>query len=79
MKQLYQASLDSRYVPALWRTSEIVPVPKVKVPVEKNYLWPVALTCILMKCFEKLVRQLVCNDVKASVITCNLPIEKDDQ
>ena len=35
MKTLFQASLDNCYVP-IWRTSEIVPVPKTKVPVEKK-------------------------------------------
>ena len=48
----------------MWRTSEIIPVPKIKVPVEKNDLRPVALTCILMKCLESIVRGLVCDDVK---------------
>ena len=65
MKTLFQASLDNCYVPILWRTSEIVPVPKTKVPVEKNDLRPVALTCIFMKCFESIVRNLVCTYVSS--------------
>jgi len=63
MKTLYQASTDKCYVPILWRTSQIVPVPKTKVPVQKNDLRPVALTCIFMKCFESIILNLVCADV----------------
>lgn len=63
MKTLFQASLNQCYVPLLWRTSEIVPVPKTKVPVEKNDLRPVALTCIFMKCLESTVKKIVCSNV----------------
>ena len=64
MKTLFQASLDECCVPVLWKTSEIAPVPKVKVPVEENDLRPVALTCIVMKCLESIVRNLVRDSVK---------------
>jgi hypothetical protein len=64
MKRLFQASLELCYVPLQWRTSEIIPVPKNKVPVEMNDLRPVALTCVLMKCFESIVKDLISADVK---------------
>ncbi|KAJ8050557.1 RNA-directed DNA polymerase from mobile element jockey [Holothuria leucospilota] len=46
--------------PKLWKTSFNVPLPKVKSPVELNDFRSVALTCSVMKCFEKvLLSQLV--------------------
>jgi hypothetical protein len=55
--KLYQMSLDRCTVPTAWKTSEIVPVPKIKIPLAKNDLRPVALTSVLMKCFELIVKK----------------------
>lgn len=60
---LFQASLNQCKVPSLWKTSEIVPIPKVKQPIVMNDLRPVALTSIVMKCFEKIVKNYLCKDV----------------
>ena len=50
---LFQWSLDTCYVPTLWKTSTIVPVPKKKSPAQMNDYRPVALTPIPMKCLER--------------------------
>jgi hypothetical protein len=50
-------------VPRDWKTSEIVPVPKVKLPRVKNDLRPVALTSVLMKCLESFVKKTLCKEV----------------
>ena len=55
LSKLFQVSLDSHCIPILWKTSELIPVPKSTLPKVKNDLRPVALTAIIMKCFERLV------------------------
>ena len=64
MHVLFQTSLDSGIVPTEWKTSEIVPVPKIKIPLVLNDLRPVALTSVFMKCFEVIVKKRLCNQVK---------------
>ena len=63
MQTLFQRSLDECTVPLLWKTSEVVPVPKVKLPQVKNDLRPVALTSVLMKCLETFVKQYLCKEI----------------
>ena len=53
--RLFQRSMDDHVIPAKWLTAELVPVPKVKRPSTKNDLRPIALTPIIMKCFERVV------------------------
>lgn len=52
---LFQRSLDSHIVPALWKKAVIIPIPKKPHPSENNDFRPVALTSIIMKCFEKYI------------------------
>ena len=42
-------------IPTIWKTSVVVPVPKMSSPSELNHFRPVALTSIVMKCFERLI------------------------
>ena len=51
---LMQWSFNEHYVPRLWKTSVIVPVPKKKSPTVLNDYRPVALTSVPMKCAEKI-------------------------
>ena len=51
---LIQWSFNEHYVPKLWKTSTIVPVPKKKSPTQLNDYRPVALTPIPMKCAERI-------------------------
>ena len=50
---IFQRSVDSHTVPALWKRSTIVPVAKKPCPADNNDFRPVALTLIVMKSFEK--------------------------
>lgn len=50
---VFQQSLDTHTVPALWKRSVIIPLPKKVNPTENNDFRPVALTSVIMKCFEK--------------------------
>jgi hypothetical protein len=52
---LFSWSLRENTVPTLWKTSVICPIPKSRNPSELNDYRPVALTSIVMKCFERIV------------------------
>lgn len=53
--QLFSWSVIDCCVPDLWKKSVICPVPKKSKPVSLNDYRPVALTSIVMKCFERLI------------------------
>ena len=54
-QRLFQLSIDQGAIPKLWKTSIIVPLPKVKNPTEINNYRPIALTCSNMKCFKTIL------------------------
>lgn len=45
--------------PQLWKTSTIIPVPKINHPIDFNDFRPVALTSLVMKNFEKILKENV--------------------
>ena len=53
--KLFQLSIDSHTVPRYWKTSCIIPVPKIPRPSRHNDYRPVALTSIPMKCLERII------------------------
>jgi hypothetical protein len=59
---LYELSLNSHVIPLIWKTSNIIPVPKKANPVALNDYRPVALTSIAMKCFERVIKILLLQD-----------------
>ena len=61
---IFQQSLDNVKIPVLWKTSEIIPIPKKASPSCNNDYRPVALTSIMMKCLEKIVKNILCEQVK---------------
>ena len=62
--RIFQSSLDQSYIPKLWKTSEIIPVPKHQTPKGCNDYRPVALTCIFMKCLESVIKKFLFLEVK---------------
>ncbi|XP_078794428.1 uncharacterized protein LOC144988179 [Oryzias latipes] len=52
---IFNMSLRLEKVPVIWRTSCLVPVPKVPRPTEPNHFRPVALTSHLMKAMERII------------------------
>lgn len=50
---IFQTSIDLLKVPAIWKKATIIPIPKKSCPMENNEYRPVALTSIVMKCYEK--------------------------
>ena len=63
--KIFQLSVDRGIIPTMWKTSEIVPLPKKASPVCNNDYRPVALTSIIMKCLEKLIKNLLVEQVKS--------------
>ena len=53
--KIFNWSLDECSVPSVWKKSTICPVPKKNSPSCLNDYRPVALTSIVMKCFERIV------------------------
>jgi len=60
---IFQKSVDSHVIPTLWKKSVITPVPKKPCPKVNNDFRPVALTSIVMKCFEKIMVSFLKQDV----------------
>ena len=53
---IFNLSLSQSDVPTCFKMSTIVPVPKKAKVTELNYYLPVALISVIMKCFERLVK-----------------------
>ncbi|KAK1804699.1 hypothetical protein P4O66_003528 [Electrophorus voltai] len=64
---IFNLSLTLGIVPSSFKRSTIVPVPKKPRPSDLNDYHPVALTSVLMKCFEKLVRDFITSSLPASM------------
>jgi hypothetical protein len=56
---IFRSSLDQCIVPLLWKTSTIIPIPKIPSPTEHNHYRPIALTSLVMKCFERIVKKYI--------------------
>ncbi|KAK1802700.1 hypothetical protein P4O66_021237 [Electrophorus voltai] len=63
---IFNLSLTLGIVPSSFKRSTIVPVPKKPRPSDLNDYRPVALTSVVMKCFEKLVRDFITSSLPAS-------------
>jgi hypothetical protein len=62
--KIFQRSLNEGQIPKQWKTSEIIPVPKKTPPTCLNDYRPIALTSVMMKCFEKVVKNLLNDQIK---------------
>lgn len=62
---LFQWSMDIHSVPLLWKSAIISPVPKISKPKDLNDYRPIALTPIIMKCFERVVKGILMEETKA--------------
>ena len=64
---IFNLSLSLSVVPACFKLATIVPVPKTARITTLNDWRPVALTSIISKCFEKLVRDFICSSLPATL------------
>ena len=51
-------------IPLIWKTSELISVPKTKNIIEMNDLRPVALTKVVIKCLENIIKHNFFSTVK---------------
>ncbi|KAK1806971.1 hypothetical protein P4O66_005464, partial [Electrophorus voltai] len=63
---IFNLSLTLGIIPSSFKRSTIVPVPKKPRPSDLNDYRPVAFTSVVMKCFEKLVRDFITSSLPAS-------------
>ncbi|KAK1802036.1 hypothetical protein P4O66_004368 [Electrophorus voltai] len=70
---IFNLSLTLGIVPSSFKRSTIVPVPKKPRPSNLNDYHPVALTSVVMKCFEKLVRDLFTASLHGPTAVCIPP------
>ena len=56
---IFKLSLSQQRVPKIWKNSTIVPVAKISRPKVLNDFRPIALTSLVMKCFEKLMKKVL--------------------
>ncbi|KAK1786627.1 hypothetical protein P4O66_003063 [Electrophorus voltai] len=64
---IFNLSLMLGIVPSSFKRSTIVPVPKKPRPSDLNDYRPVALISVVIKCFEKLVRDFITSSLPASM------------
>ncbi|KAK1786692.1 hypothetical protein P4O66_017091 [Electrophorus voltai] len=64
---IFNLSLTFGIVPSSFKRSTIVPVPKKPRPSDLNDYRPVALTSVVMKCFDKLDRDFITSSLPASM------------
>ncbi|KAK1794450.1 hypothetical protein P4O66_011319, partial [Electrophorus voltai] len=64
---IFNLSLTLGIIPSSFKLSTIVPIPKKPRPSDLNDYGPVALTLVMMKCFEKLVRDFITSSLPASM------------
>ncbi|KAL0150420.1 hypothetical protein M9458_054237, partial [Cirrhinus mrigala] len=57
--EIFNLSLSQSVIPTCFKESIIVPVPKKPHPASLNDYRPVALTSVVMKCFERLVKDFI--------------------
>jgi len=64
---IFNLSLAESVVPARFKWSTIVPVPKTASPAYLNDYRMAALTLVLMKCFESLIKDYICTFLPPSM------------
>ena len=60
---IFNLSLANSTVPTCLKRSSIIPVPKTSSPACLNDYRPVALTSVVMKCFERLIKNYICSSL----------------
>lgn len=65
--EIFNLSLAQAVVPTCFKQSIIVPVPKKQQPACHNDHRPVAMTSIVMKCFERLMRDHITSSLPATI------------
>ncbi len=64
---IFNLSLAQSVIPTCFKKSTIIPVPKKTRPACLNDYHPVALTSVVMKCFEWLVKDYICSSLPSTL------------
>ncbi|KAI4891280.1 hypothetical protein NFI96_025975 [Prochilodus magdalenae] len=64
---IFNSSLSQGIVPACFKQSVIVPVPKKSQPACLNDFCPVALTSVVVKCFNRIIRDFITSSLPVSI------------
>jgi len=56
---LFRLSLQSGQIPSLWKFSHVIPIPKKPKSIQPNDFRPVALTSLVMKTLEKIIKRFL--------------------
>ena len=64
---LFQMSVESGQIPTMWKTSTIISVPKASNPRGLNEFRPVALTSLVMKGVEKILKDEIVSFIKGKL------------
>ena len=65
---IFQKCADSGDIPDLWKTSTVIPIPKTKSK-DLNEFIPITLTSLVMKCFEKILKDTIdCRYIRATTV-----------
>lgn len=59
LDHLFNYCLQNSVFPSMWKCANIIPIPKIKTPLEPKDFRPVSLLCVLGKALEKIVHAQV--------------------
>ncbi len=65
--RLFQVFLDDGFVPAAWKNTIVIPVPKISQAKALKDFRPIALTSILCKCMERILCKELMSQIKGMV------------
>lgn len=57
--EIFKSSIVHKTVPTIWKSAVIAPIPKTPNPSQPSDFRPIALTSLVMKCFERLVKKYI--------------------
>lgn len=64
LQNIFQMSFDCNHIPGMWKSSTVIPILKTSNPKQLRDFRPVALTSLIMKIFEKIVKGLVMSSIE---------------
>ena len=56
---IFDCSLQHGVFPEIWKRAQVIPVPKISIPLQPKDYRPVSIICVLAKVFEKIVHKQV--------------------
>ncbi len=64
LQYIFQMSFECNQIPGMWKSSTVIPIPKTSNPKQLSDFRPVALTSLIMKIFEKILKVLVMSSIE---------------